>query len=347
MQKCLPVEPVSVPGTHTATEFGASIACINGMSNASRPLPPLDLLRGFEAAARLLSFTRASAELFLTQSAVSRQIQALEESVGVPLFERRHKALVLTEAGRAYYRVVAPVLGELREATRRLRETHTGHVLTLTTTVSFASLWLVPRLARWRKAHPEVDVRVTATHEVVDMERDGIDLAVRDCALERVPPGAVYLVGEHLAAVCSPAYARRARAARRPIERPEDLRRHVLLDLHDPTGRWPWLSWAAWLEAVGIEELSPAGRLTLDQYDQVMQAALLGQGIALARMTLARQHIRGKRLVALFGREQRIARAFHAVFAAGARERPEAREFVQWLRAEIRRDPEGPVHAAR
>lgn len=317
------------------------------MANPSRPLPPLELLRGFEAAARHLSFTRAAAELFLTQSAVSRQIQALEESVGVPLFERRHKALTLTEPGRAYYRVVAPVLHELREATRRLREARTGHVLTLTTTVSFASLWLVPRLARWRKSHPEVDVRVTATHEVVDMERDGIDLAVRDCPLERVPPGAVHLVGEHLAAVCSPGYARQARAARRPVARPQDLRFHVLLDLHDPTGRWPWLSWAAWLEAMGVEELSPAGRLIFDQYDQLMQAALHGQGIALARMTLARQHIRGKRLVALFGRQQRIARAFYAVPANGARDRPEVGEFIAWLRAEIRRDPEGPVPAAR
>ena len=110
------------------------------MANTHRPLPPLDLLRGFEAAARHLSFTRAGAELFLTQSAVSRQIQALEEFVGVPLFERRHKALGLTDAGQAYYRVVAASLGELREATRKLRESRTGHVLTVTTTVSFASI---------------------------------------------------------------------------------------------------------------------------------------------------------------------------------------------------------------
>src|SRR5438552_6356623 len=108
------------------------------MDSPPRSLPPLDLLRGFESAARHLSFTRAAAELFLTQSAVSRQIQALEEFIGVPLFERRHKALVLTEAGQAYYRTVAPVLDQLREATRRLRETRLGHVLTVTTTVPFA-----------------------------------------------------------------------------------------------------------------------------------------------------------------------------------------------------------------
>ena len=305
------------------------------MANPNRPLPPLDLLRGFESAARHLSFTRAAAELFLTQSAVSRQIQALEAFVGVALFERRHKALALTEAGQAYYRTVAAVLDQLREATRKLRAARTGHVLTVTTTVSFASTWLVPRLARLRREHPRVDVRITATHEVVDMEREGIDLAIRDCAVNNAPAGSIYLVGEHLAAVCSPGYAREARAAKRPLAKPEDLRHHVLLVLHDPGGRWPWLSWAAWLEAAGTQEFEPAGTLTFDQYDQVIQAVLHGQGVALGRMTLAEQYIRDKRLVALFGRSQRLPRAFHAVLAKGAEARPEVGVFVDWLKREI------------
>src|SRR5438270_13274021 len=123
------------------------------MSSPNRPLPPLDLLRGFESAARHVSFTKAAEELFLTQSAVSRQIQALEEFLGVPLFERRHKSLALTEAGRTYLRTVGSVLDDLREAIRRLRESRTGRVLNVTTTVSFASMWLVPRLVRWRQSH--------------------------------------------------------------------------------------------------------------------------------------------------------------------------------------------------
>ncbi len=307
-------------------------------ANPGRALPPLDLLRGFESAARHLSFTRAAAELFLTQSAVSRQIQALEAFVGVALFERRHKALALTEAGQAYYRAVAPTLDQIREATRKLRETRRDHVLTVTTTVSFAALWLVPRLARFRKEHPQLDVRITATHEVVDLEREGVDVAIRDCPLAKAPPGAELLVGEHLAAMCSPAYAREAKRARQPLERPEDLRHHVLLNLHDAPRRWPWLSWAAWFEAMGVEDPAPAGTFTFDQYDQVMQAALLGQGVALGRMTLASQHLHAKRLVALFGRQQRLARGFHAIFARGPDHQPDARRFVDWLRAEIRRD---------
>jgi DNA-binding transcriptional LysR family regulator len=305
------------------------------MQNPHRALPPLDFLRGFEAAARHLSFTRAAAELFLTQSAVSRQIQALEEFVGVPLFERRHKALALTAAGQSYYRTVAPMLDQLREATRRLRETRTGHVLTVTTTVSFASIWLVPRLARFRKKHPGIDVRITATHELVDMEREGIDLAIRDIAGDRAPPGAVALVGEQMAAVCSPQYIREAKAAKRPTSRPEDLRHHILLELHDPLGRWPWISWRAWLEPLGIERLQPAGSLGFSQYDQVIQAALHGQGIALGRMSVIAQLVKERKLVTLFGRQQRLARAFYAIYAREARSRPEARLFVEWIREEL------------
>ena len=308
------------------------------MAKSARTLPPLDFLRGFESAARHLSFTKAAAELFLTQSAVSRQIQALEEFTGVPLFERRHKALALTEAGQAYLRTVGPVLDQLREATRRLRESRTGHVLTVTTTVSFASMWLVPRLARFRKRHPAIDVRLTATHELVDIDREGIDVAIRDLAASHAPPGAVTLVGEHLAAVCSPGYLKEARAARRPLAKLADLRHHVLLYLHDPTGRWPWLSWSAWLEWMGIEELVPAGTMGYAQYDQVVQAAIHGQGIALGRMSVGDDLVREGKLVTLFGRRQRLARAFHAVYAEEARARPEARLFVDWVREELARE---------
>jgi DNA-binding transcriptional LysR family regulator len=305
------------------------------MLNTNRPLPPLDLLRGFESAARHLSFTRAATELFITQSAVSRQIQALEDFIGAPLFERRHKALVLTEAGQAYHRVVSAALEQLREATRKLREARRGHVLTVTTTVSFASTWLVPRLARFRQANPGIDVRITATHEVVDLEREGIDVAIRDCAVNTAPPGAVHLVGEHLAAMCSPAYAKETRAQGKPLKRPEDLRHHVLVNLHDPKGLWPWLSWARWLETAGVQDLTPAGTISVDQYDQVITAAVHGQGVALARMTLTQEHRRDKRLAILFGRSQCLERAYHAVVARGAEARPEVKQFVDWVKREI------------
>jgi DNA-binding transcriptional LysR family regulator len=308
------------------------------MHSPARPLPPLDLLVGFESAARHLSFTRAAGELFLTQSAVSRQIQALEEFVGVPLFERRHKALALTAAGAQYYRTVAPMLQQLRDATRKVREARSRNVLTVTTTVSFASLWLVPRLSRFRKQRPEIDVRIAATTEVLDMEREGIDLAIRDVPMGNAPPGSAFLVGERLAAVCSAEYLREAKRAKKPLARPQDVVNHVLLLYQDAKGRFAWLSWPRWLETHGIEDAAPAGTITYDQYDQVIQAALLGQGIALGRGSLVEQYIRDKRLVPLFGGLQDIARGFHAIFARGARERPEVQAFVEWLRAEMARE---------
>jgi DNA-binding transcriptional LysR family regulator len=135
--------------------------------------------------------------------------------------------------------------------------------------------------------------------------------------------------------MCAPAYAKEARAQKRPLAKPQDLRHHVLLNLHDPQGRWPWLSWAAWFESRGLEDLVPQGTLTFDQYDQVIQAALHGQGVVLGRMTLAEQYVRGKRLGMLFGAKS-VPRAFHAVYAKGAQARPEARHFVEWLQREIR-----------
>jgi DNA-binding transcriptional LysR family regulator len=315
------------------------------MASSHRSLPPLEFLRGFEAAARHLSFTRAATELFLTQSAISRQIQALEAFVGVPLFERRHKSLALTPAGEAYHRTVSQTLDLLRDATRRLREIRTGHVLTVTTTVSFAALWLVPRLMRFRKEHPDVDVRIVATHEVVDLEREGVDVAIRDAPLTKAPAGAVFLVGDHLMAVCSAEYAREAKRERRPLGVPADLRHHTLLNLHDAARRFPWLTWAAWFEAMGIDELAPASTLTFDQYDQVLNAALHGQGVALGRMSLSAQYVRSRQLVPLFGREKRLARGYHAVFARNAEDRREAREFVEWIRAEIEGDAATPPAA--
>ncbi|NJD87162.1 MAG: transcriptional regulator GcvA [Betaproteobacteria bacterium] len=302
------------------------------MHNPRRPLPPLDLVRGFEAAARRLSFTQAAQELFVTQSAVSRQVQALEEFLGVKLFERRHKALELTEAGQAYYRAAAAALAELRAATQRVRESTRGHVLTVTTTGSFASIWLVPRLGRFRQAHPGIDVRIAATHLTLDLAREGIDVAIRDVPSGKEPPGSVRLVGERLCPVASPAYLRESKA---PLAQPADLRHHVMLLLHDPQGRWPWLSWAAWLEANGVADLVPGGTLAYDQYDQVVNAAVHGQGVALGRMSVVDSLVEEGKLVAPFGKRMQVPRALHAIYAPGAENRPEARAFVDWLRREI------------
>src|SRR5262245_46526905 len=166
-------------------------------------LPPLDLIQGFEAAARTLSFTKAADELSLTQSAVSRQIRALEDNLGVSLFDRRPRSLALTDEGRTLFRVATEVLERLQETTSRLRASAGVPHLTVSTTGGFASLWLIPRLRTFTALHPDVDVRISATYKAVDLERSSVDVAVRYCRPENAPEGAIRVFNEALFPVCN------------------------------------------------------------------------------------------------------------------------------------------------
>src|SRR3954468_4607931 len=193
------------------------------MSNRN-VMPSLDLLRGFEAAARHLSFTRAGEELFLTQSAVSRQMKDLEDQLGVPLFQRRHRALALTEAGQQFYASAAQVLATMRAATERLRaNAGRRRPLSVTTTHSFAALWLIPRLAGFTRTHPGVDVRITAETRVQDLERDGLDVAIRHGPASLAGPNAIRLFGERVFPVCSPKLLKKL-----PLREAGDLKKHTL-----------------------------------------------------------------------------------------------------------------------
>jgi DNA-binding transcriptional LysR family regulator len=305
-----------------------------------RKLPPLDLLPGFEAAARHLSFTKAADELHLTQSAVSRQVQALEEVLGVALFQRRHRALLLTDAGQLLQQSVSEMLGQLRELTRRIRGEGDAQLVTVTTTFSFASLWLVPRLPTFRQLHPKIDVRISADNTLVDLTRDRIDIAVRYCAPDKAPAKSIQLFGEAVMPVCSPGLLR---DRKRPLRKPADLRNHILL--HDDfTPGTPWLEWVNWLEAHGLQGLTPAGELRFSHYDTMIRAAMDGQGIALGRWPLLAAALRRRQLVAPFesegppARAPVSARAFHVFCEPRAAQRPEVCAFCDWIQAEARED---------
>lgn len=218
-------------------------------------VPPLDPLLAFEAAARNLSFTKAGDELALSQSAVSRQIQTLEQHLGVRLFERRTRALLLTENGQLLYRAAQEVLQRLHDSARKLRQATEAKTVLVTTTPGFAALWLIPRLAGFTRAHAGVDVRLSAANELVNLERSGVDLAVRYAPADSVPAGR-QLFGETVFPVCSPALA--ADRAN-PLAEPADLREHVLLYLDDP--RAAWLEWDLWFHALGLGEFEPGGKL--------------------------------------------------------------------------------------
>ena len=290
-------------------------------------LPALDLLVGFEAAARHLSFTKAGEELYLTQSAVSRQIKELEEQLGVALFQRRHRALALTPEGQQLYAAATQVLVTMRAATDRLRRRTGRQAIALTTTHSFAALWLIPRLAGFTRAHPEADVRITADTRVQDLERDGLDIAIRHGPPSLAGPNAIRLFGERVFPVCSPKLL-----ARKPLKKPEDLKNHVLLQYDDPDGRHPWLHWKTWLEVAGIADLRPAGTLSFSGYEQIIPAALAGHGVALGRTPLVRDLLASKELVAPFKSSADPARAYFAIVSKRAEGRPEVQAFVEWLR---------------
>lgn len=307
------------------------------MPEARPGLPSLDLLRGFEAAARNLSFTRAAAELFVTQSAVSRQVKSIEDHLGAALFVRRHRALLLTEAGHDLYRATAQALRQITDAAARIRERSTGRTLTVTATIGFASLWLIPRLADFRSERPDIDIRISANNKMLDLEREGIEVAIRYCMPKAAPQGAVKLFGEVVLPVCSPKLVTRAA----PLAAPGDLRHHVLLHYERPDGATPWLSWTVWLETMQLPGLKSAGSLHFSQYDQTIQAAIDGQGVALGTSPLVRQLIRQGKLIAPLEKRFETLRAYYLVTSADAASRPEVKDFTGWLLRQAKQESRG------
>jgi LysR family glycine cleavage system transcriptional activator len=313
-----------------------------GMPKKRKRLPPLDLIRGFECAARHLSFTLAAAELHLTQSAVSRQIQALEEHLGVALFQRRHRSLLLTDEGQMLYRTCNALLRDLRDTLDQIAGMHGASMVTVTTMVTFASLWLVPRLPSFRKQHPEIDVRISADNDIVDIDRARIDVAIRYCAPDRAPPGAIKLFGEEVLPMCAPSLLK---DKARPLTRPADLCHHVLLHMDDAVIVNPYLDWPVWLQAMGIAETCPVGEVRFSHYDQMIQAALDGQGVVLGRLPLLAGYVKAKRLVAPFeprqlsGNKPSSSRGNFVVTRAKTMERREVKAFVEWLLTEVASTP--------
>lgn len=292
-------------------------------------LPALDPLKGFDAAARHLSFTRAAAELFLTQSAISRQIQTLEEQLGVKLFRREARRLGLTPEGEVLARAVAETLGRLADVCAGLRASQRRPRVNVSAAVGIASLWLVPRLAAFQEIEPDVDVRLSADNRMVDLAREDIDLALRYIHPDAAPPDAALLFEEEVFPVAAPKLAAKLPA----VLRPEDLAKLTLLAF-DNGHKAPWFSWEPWLIGLGLAHARPKAVLEFNQYDQLIRAAEDGRGIALGRGPLVGHLIAERKLRPLGKSRQRVAaRGYFLVRAPGVA-RPEVEGFAAWLLAE-------------
>jgi LysR family transcriptional regulator, glycine cleavage system transcriptional activator len=293
----------------------------------SRVRAVLGFLAGFEAAARTLSFTLAAAELNLTQSAISRQIKALEEALGVVLFERFNRRLALTEAGEALRRTVGGMLRDLDEGLADLAPLPASNEVSVTTSISFASLWLVPQLAEFRRKHPSVEVRISADNSIVDLRAKRIDLAVRFCRPDMPPAGAVPLFGEEVFPVCAPGLLK---DPTHPLRTPRDLAHHVLLSTSD-VNLTPWLDWSQWLVANGAPGLKPAHTLVLSHYDQLISAAVDGVGVALGRTPLIQRFTDLGKLVAPFRGRAASPRNYFLVTRPGQAQTPAVKAFAEWI----------------
>lgn len=296
-------------------------------SGRHRPLS-IGPLRAFEAVARRLGFSAAAEELHLTQSAVSRQIRSLEDELGAPLFLRGTRHVELTAAGTTLLRAVAPLLHRLDTTVRQIRTARGRRHVSLTTFASFASLWLLPRLAGFQQAHPDIDIRISADDQLVDLDDPDLDLALRHCRPEDAPPGAKRLFGETLTPVVAGALIDRA------PRRARDLARYTLLEEDSGTG--DTLSWRRWLAQAGEPQLEPARWIYLNFTYQQVQAALAGQGVALARLPLVAESLERQELIEPFGPAGRLASPYTYWLARGPAEnaRPEVEVFAQWVVAQ-------------
>jgi LysR family glycine cleavage system transcriptional activator len=292
----------------------------------SRSLPPLNALRAFEAAARHLSFTAAASELNVTQAAVSHQIKALEERLGLKLFRRVGRGLLLTDAAQAYLAEIAIAFDRIAGATRRLHQHDAAGVLSATVLPSFAAKWLLPRLGRLRAAHPEIDLRISSSTEQVDLAREDFDFALRAGSGQYPGMRSDLILTESFFPVCSPTLL----SGPKPLRVPEDLRAHTLL--HDE----PRDLWQLWLKTVGIADIDATRGPGFSDSGMLIQAAVEGQGIAIAKGTLAGDDLKAGRLVRPFDQSLPANYSYWLVCPEASAERPKIVAFRNWILAEAR-----------
>jgi LysR family glycine cleavage system transcriptional activator len=281
-------------------------------------LPPLENLRFFEVAARHLNFTRAAEELHVTHGAVSQRIAALEADLGVGLFSREGRNMVLTEAGRAFHESVRVSLGEIARAVDVVRSGIGIRPLRITTLPAFATHWLIPRLSKFHALHPEVEIALVANFTLADLDRDRVDLAIRFGLGSWPDVQAEKLFDEYLTPVCSPNFNQGVLP-----QRSEDLLHTSLLQ----DERQPW---RLWFSAVGLGNAQARGPIYSNS-NLLLQAAVSGHGVALAKLGFAQIDLNGGRLVRLFPKAIKTRFSYYLLYGSGVVRNPNLAKFRTWL----------------
>jgi len=297
----------------------------------SRPISA-GQLRAFEAVARHLNFRAASEELALTQSAVSRQIQGLEEDVGVSLFHRHTRAVELTNAGGILLRAVTPSLERIDNAVRQIRQSAGRKSVSLTTFASFASMWLIPRLEGFQRDNPDIDIRIDASDAAVDLDISDLDLALRYAPASAMPPGAIRLFGEQITPVISPWLLKSGPR----LKKPDDLAQFTLIEAGDAHHtHLEWLTWLRWLGEHASPKLEAKRWLYFNYAYQMVQATLTGQGVVLARLPLIAESLASGDLVEPLP-QMRMESPMGYWLIIGPRNvaRPEVLAFCDWLKSQ-------------
>jgi len=297
----------------------------------ARKLPPLNALRAFESAARHLSFTRAAGELFVTQAAVSHQVKSLEEHLGLTLFKRLNRALMLTDEGQRYFPEVRDALDKISAATLSLQKSDTSGVLTVSVMPSFASLWLVPRINVFSQLYPDIDVRIAADDARVDFNHDDVDCAVRYGLGKWEGIYKEKFMEEDVFPVCSPYYLEKHPS----ISEPEGLKGHNLIhDYAVYSQAEAHLTWEYWLKQGNIKGVDHTRGPKFSHTHMVMQACIAGEGIALGRSAMIQSELDSGRLVRLFDFSVTSEVAYYFVCPENAIERFKIKAFRDWLLSE-------------
>ena len=294
-----------------------------------RRLPPLNALRAFEAAARHLNFSRAADELSVTPGAVSQQIQNLEDYIGVALFKRTPKGLLLTDPAQIALPALREAFDRLVEAASMLTAAVDGRRLTVTVAPSFAAKWLVPRLGRFEALHPQVDVWISAGMELTDFNSGEVDLAIRYGSGRYPGLEVTRLMQETVIAVASPELMER-----QPLNELSDLTDHVLLHDGSPDADESCPDWTMWLAARGVKGVDGSRGPRFNQSSLVIEAAVGGRGVALAKRALAQADLDAGRLVAPFQIATAVDFAYYVVHPKAKGRLPQVKAFVAWLTAE-------------